>query len=70
MSPAFSYWRYEKQVDQSTTVSLAQQCDVIRVSTKYLYVLLDPLERRYLVEQGVVAWSVAVVCAQETWKYS
>ena len=50
MSPASSYWRYEKQVDQSTAVSLAQQSDVIRVSTKHLYVLLDPLKSRYLVE--------------------
>ena len=69
-SPAFSYGWYQEQVDQGTAVSLAEQNDVIRVSTEHLYVLLDPLERRYLVKQGVVAWSVAVVCAQEPWNDS
>jgi len=69
-SLTFGDGRYHEDVDERGAVTLTHQRDPVRVTAERRDVLLDPVQGGDKVEQSVVARSVAVLRAQETFEHT
>lgn len=66
----FSDGRDEKDVDEGSSMSLSEKCDLTRLAAERLNVLLDPMNGGDEIEKGVVTGRITILRAQEPYQHT